>query len=55
MTNFTAGMGKWNAASESNLILDAAEDGGYGRIANLYISDPEILSDKVYQKYLKAE
>lgn len=55
VTNFTAGMGKWNAASESNLILDAAEDGGYGRITNLYISDSEILSDKVYQKYLKAE
>ena len=55
VTNFTAGIGKWNAASEANLILDAAQDGGYGRITNIVISDPGTLSDCEYLEYLTTD
>lgn len=53
VTNFTAGMGGWNAASEANLLLDAAQPGGRGVFNNLHISEPEVLSDTKYLEYVK--
>ena len=48
----TAGFVKNSAATE-NVILDAAEDGGFGVFTNLFVSDYSVLTDHSHDKYLR--
>lgn len=52
VTNFTAGMGEWNAA-KTNYLLEVAEPGGKGVFNNLSIDEPGILTDNLYLEYVK--
>lgn len=50
--NLTVGMGTHNAVKE-NVILEAAEDGGYGQFQNLNVSNPAVLTDHTHDRYLR--
>lgn len=47
-----AGMGKHNSTQE-NVILECAQEGGHGIISRLHISDPGVVTQKDYLKYVK--
>lgn len=52
VTNMNVGINKNNATKE-NVILDAAEKGGNGRIFNLHVSEPSHLTSHAHLKYMK--
>ena len=52
VSNMTAGFVKNSAATE-NVVLDAAEDGGFGVFTNLFVSDYSVLTDHSHDKYLR--
>jgi hypothetical protein len=52
VSNMTAGFVKSSAATE-NLVLDAAEDGGFGVFTNLFVSDLSVLTDHSHEKYMR--
>ena len=52
VSNMTAGFVKSSAATE-NLVLDAAEDGGFGVFTNLFVSDLSVLTDHFHEKYMR--
>ena len=52
VSNMTAGFVKSSAATE-NVILDAAEDGGFGTFTNLFVSDYSVITDHSHDKYLR--
>ena len=47
-----AGMGKHNS-TEENVILECAQEGGHGIISRRHISDPGVVTQKDYLKYVK--
>ena len=52
VSNMTTGMVKSSAATE-NVVLDVAEEGGFGTFTNLFIQDISVLTDHIHEKYMR--
>ena len=52
VSNMTAGFNERNAAEE-NVVLDAAEGGGFGVFTNLFVTDLSVLTDHSHEQYMR--
>ena len=52
VSNMTVGMVKNSAATE-NVVLDVAEEGGFGVFTNLFVQDPSVLTGNAHEPYMK--